>query len=107
MNVVLSLGLQKNIVMGMIDSRADVTICSSLVWPKHWPLICPGAGITGIGGSLATYLRAQVVTLNLEGKTASIKVYVMALRASLQMLIGRDVLSQLGVMITTEEKDFP
>ncbi|NWZ26863.1 POK9 protein, partial [Asarcornis scutulata] len=28
MNVVLSLGLQKNIVMCMIDSRADVTICS-------------------------------------------------------------------------------
>lgn len=107
MNVVLSIGSQQIAVICMIDSGADVTICSSIVRPKHWPLTSPATGITGVGGSSATYLSAQVVTLKLQEKTVSTRLHVMALPANLQMLIGRDVLSQLRAVITTDKKDFP
>lgn len=107
MNVTLSIGSHQITVTGMIDSGADVTICSTMIWPKHWPLTSPATGITGVGGSSATYLSAQVVTLKFEEKTISARLYVMALPANLQMLIGRDILSQLGAVITTDSKDFP
>jgi len=102
MPVVLS---QKNAsvqIYAMLDTGADITIVSTGVWLEEWPLSVPTTAIAGVGGHSAPMMNQYPVQITFpEGQEVSLKVYVMQLPETLSALIGRNVLSQIGVVLTT------
>jgi len=79
-----------------------MTIVSTGVWPEEWPLSVPTTAIAGVGGHSAHMMSKYPVQITFpEGQEVSLKVYVMQLPETLSALIGRNVLSQTGVVLTT------
>jgi len=101
MRVVLS---QKNAsvqIYAMLDTRADITIVNTGVWPEEWPRSVPTTAIAGVGGHSTAMMSQYPVQITFpEGQEVSLNVYVMQLPETLSALIGRDVLSQIGVVLT-------
>lgn len=88
----------------LIDTGADVTVVSLEQWPSNWELDNPSLPIMGVGGVQATKVSAKPIQVMLEdGSHCTIRPYVMPLPIC---LVGRDVLSQLGAIITTGIKNF-
>ena len=84
----------------MIDTGADVTVLPFSVWPTMWELDSAGSTISGIGGSRLTQVSKNFILFtDQEGHQAWVKPYV--LHTSLSLL-GRDVLSQWGMRISTD-----
>jgi len=102
MHVVLS---QKNAsvqIYAMLDTGADITIVSTGVWPEECPLSVPTVTIAGVGGHSTPMMSQHPVQITFpEGQEVSLKVYVMQLPETLSALIGHNVLSQIGVVLTT------
>jgi len=102
MHVVLS---QKNAsvqIHAMLDTGADITILSTGVWLEEWPLSVSTVAITGVGGHSTPMMSKYPVQITFpEGQEVSLKVYVMQLPETLAALIGRDFLSQIGVVLPT------
>ncbi|KAK4806981.1 hypothetical protein QYF61_000310 [Mycteria americana] len=87
----------------MLDTGADVTIISRNIWPSSWPVELPTSSIAGVGGQSVPYISKQPIHLQFpEGQHATLKVYVLPLPGTLEALIGRDVLSQIGAVLTTK-----
>ena len=87
----------------MLDTGADVTIISRDIWPSMWPVELPTSCIAGVGGQSTPYISKQPIHLQFpEGQHATLKVYVLPLPGTLEALIGRDVLSQIGAVLTTK-----
>ena len=102
MHVVLS---QKNSsvqIYAMLDTGADVTMISTVVWPEEWPVGAPAEAIARVEGHSAPMMSKYPVQITFpEGQEVNLRVYVMQLPGTLAALIGRDVLSQIGVVLTT------
>ncbi|KAK4811206.1 hypothetical protein QYF61_021277 [Mycteria americana] len=87
----------------MLDTGADVTIISRNIWPSSWPVELPTSSIAGVGGQSVPYISKHPIHLQFpEGQHATLKVYVLPLPGTLEALIGRDVLSQIGAVLTTK-----
>jgi len=79
-----------------------MTIVSTGVWSEEWPLSVPTTAITGVGGHSTPMMSQYPVQITFpEGQEVSLKVYVMQLPKTLSALIGCDVLSKIGVVLTT------
>ena len=88
--------------MAMLDTGADITIVSMGVWPEEWPLSVPTTAIAGVGGHSTPMISQYPVQITFpEEQEVSLKVYVMQLPETLSALIGHNVLSQIGVVLTT------
>ncbi|KAJ7411920.1 hypothetical protein WISP_100038 [Willisornis vidua] len=88
----------------MMDTGADVTIVSRQLWPRSWRLQPAVDAVQGVGGGSNPLQSVQPFQLRFpEGQTVSTCPYVMALPGQLDGLIGRDVLSQLGVTVSVPE----
>lgn len=86
---------------GLLDTGADTSIISPEQYPSNWPLHATANTVTGIGGmTLAS--RSPIITVEIEGKTTAVAFSIVQLPPTVQCLIGRDVLSQLGVVLTNE-----
>ncbi|NXE44376.1 POK9 protein, partial [Ptilorrhoa leucosticta] len=83
---------------GLLDAGADSSIISPSSWPNHWPLYATSSTVSGVGG-LALAQRSPLVTITIEKQSVQTTVSVVTLPPTVQCLIGRDVLTQLEVML--------
>jgi len=101
-HVVLSQKNESVQIYAMLDTGADVTIISTVVWPEEWPVSVPTTAVAGVGGHSTPMMSKNPVRITFpEGQEVNLKVYVMHLPGTLAALIGRDVLSQIGVVLTS------
>jgi len=102
MRVVMSQKNESVQIYAMLDTGADVTIVGMIVWPEEWPVSAPAAAIAGVGGHSTTMMSKHPVRMTFpEGQEVNLRVYVMQLPGTLTALIGREVLSQIGAVLTT------
>ncbi|OPJ79351.1 hypothetical protein AV530_002673 [Patagioenas fasciata monilis] len=87
----------------LLDTGADLTILDEKVWPHFWPLKHVDRGVEGVGGYTAVRRSCDRILISIEDKSASVPITVMPLPAGVNGLVGRDVLDQLGVILTTEK----
>ena len=98
---------QKRSICTMLDTGADMTIIGTSSWPPEWQTCVPPGNIEGVGGSSTPRISLEPVQISMaEGQLACTWVYVMVLPGTIEALIGRDVLTQWGVTITTDQKHF-
>ncbi|KAJ7423515.1 endogenous retrovirus group K member 9 Pol protein-like protein [Willisornis vidua] len=102
--VLLTSGSDIRVLSMMLDTGADVTIVSCDSWPEHWKLVPALDAIQGVGGGSNPQQSAQPVKLKFpEGQTVTLRPYVMPLPGQLGGLIGRDVMSKLGAVLSVPE----
>jgi len=102
MSIIMSQRNESVQIYAMLDTGADVSIVSTIVWPEEWPVSAPTAAIAGVGGHSTTMMSKHPVQMTFpEGQEVSLRVYIMQLTGTLPALIGRDVLSQIGAVLTT------
>lgn len=102
MNIGLSQNNLSKQIVAMLDTGADITIINKSIWLVCWPVELPTSSITGIGGQSTPYVSKHPVCLHFpERQEVSLKIYVLQLPGTLEALTGRDVLSQIGAVLTT------
>lgn len=84
-------------LQGLLDTGADSSIVSPEIWPPHWPLQAAIATVTGIGG-LSLTKKSPPLQIHLDEQVVHTSVSVAPLPPTVQCLIGRNVLSQLGAL---------
>ncbi|RMB97206.1 hypothetical protein DUI87_26308 [Hirundo rustica rustica] len=95
--VELCLNGQIKKLMGLLDTGADTSIIAPSEWPHDWPLQAAATTVTGVGGmTLAS--RTPTLTVVIDGKYAQASFSITPLPPTVQCLIGRDVLAQLGIV---------
>lgn len=87
----------------LLDTGADLTIVDYGRWPQHWPLLPMPRGVEGVGGHSSVQRSRDRIRLTIEGRSASSYVTVMSLPQGVNGLLGRDILDQLGVVLTTDK----
>ncbi|TRZ09402.1 hypothetical protein HGM15179_017705 [Zosterops borbonicus] len=83
---------------------SDVSIGNQIFWPLDWPLQTPSNHIIGVGGLRITSISTNPIRITFEdNQVIVVRPYIMTLAIKLHGLIGRDVLSQLGMVLTTDQ----
>lgn len=94
----LTLHLDGKAFEGLIDTGADATVIAARHWPRNWPSLPSITHLKGIGQT--TCPRQSTKTLkwtDTEGNSGEIRPYIVP---DLPVnLWGRDILSQLGLMM--------
>lgn len=85
----------------LLDTGADVSIISERYWPHNWPSHTTGASVAGVGG-LTLARKSPLLRWTIEEKTINCCASILPLPEGVQALIGRDILSQMGMVLTTE-----
>ncbi|NXR57214.1 POK9 protein, partial [Hippolais icterina] len=94
----LSFQGQSITLIGLLDTGADICVISPGEWPSDWPVQPSTTTVTGIGGmTLAN--RTPVLKVEIDGKQAAASFSIAPLPPTVKCLIGRDVLSQLGLVL--------
>ncbi|NXJ14991.1 POK9 protein, partial [Odontophorus gujanensis] len=82
----------------LLDTGVDASIINSNCYPSHWPLFEAVATVSGVGGvSLAK--RTPMMTIYIDEKQMTAVFSVITLPQGVECLIGRDILSQLGMRL--------
>lgn len=100
--VVLTLAMERSTVQVSVtlDTGADVTIISQQKWPRSWPLVNAIDAVQGGWGCATPQCSLKTIKLKFPaGQEVATRPYVMPLPGGLGGLVGRDVLSQLGVTL--------
>jgi len=85
----------------LVDTGADVTIVPRSLWPRRWPTIPASTAVVGVGGSQQTLISKTPVMIEFkDGNSVTTRPYVMTIPIT---LLGRDVLSQMGVKLVTHD----
>ena len=92
-------------VEGLLDTGADSSVLSPSSWPQGWPLQEHTTTITGVGG-LTLANRTPPLQLTIEGQTVTAVLAVVQLPPGVNCLIGRDVLAQMGIVLTNDHHLF-
>ncbi|XP_051627577.1 uncharacterized protein LOC127462736 [Manacus candei] len=90
-------------LIALLDTGADVSIVAACKWPTSWPLVNSGATVAGVGG-LTLAKRSPPITITLDEMTVNCTVSVLPLPDGVQALIGRDILAQMGMVLTNEPR---
>lgn len=91
----------KQTLEGLLDTGADSSIISPDCWPRNWPLQSTTATVTGVGG-LTLARKSPMLSVTIDGKTLWTVFSIVPLPPTVQCLIGRDILAQMGVVLTNE-----
>jgi len=86
----------------LLDTGADLTIVEERLWPKTWPTKPMERGVEGVGGYTPVQRSVDRIVITIDNRHATVPVTIMPLPNGVNGLIGRDVLDQLGVVLTTE-----
>lgn len=89
-------------LLGLLDTGADTCIIAPTEWPSDWPVQPSTTTVTGIGGMTLANCT-PVLTVEIEGKLASASFSIALLPPTVKCLIGRDVLAQLGLVLTNNQ----
>lgn len=94
----LTLFIQGRLFEGILDSGADSTVISKDSWPSSWPLQPSMTHLQGIGQSHNTLQSSQWLPWqDKEGNKGTVRPFVIpGLPVNLW---GRDILSQMGVIM--------
>ncbi|NXG96950.1 POK9 protein, partial [Loxia leucoptera] len=96
--VKITYGHQSITLYGLLDTGADTSIISPEAWPQHWPLFPSANMLTGVGGfTLAS--RSPSLSVCIEDQQISAVFSIVQLPPTVSCLIGRDILTQLGVVL--------
>ena len=85
----------------LLDTGADVSIISERYWPSDWPSHTTGATVAGVGG-LTLARKSPLLQWTIGEKVISCCASIIPLPDGVQALIGRDILAQMGMVLTTE-----
>ncbi|TRZ07079.1 hypothetical protein HGM15179_020030 [Zosterops borbonicus] len=95
---------QGHILAAALTKGSDVSILNQLYWPSDWPLQTPTNHIIGVGGMRIPSISTDPICITFEdGQVIVARPYVMPLHVKIRGLLGRDVLSQLGLVLTTDQ----
>ncbi|TRZ07167.1 hypothetical protein HGM15179_019939, partial [Zosterops borbonicus] len=104
-------GSTSGVVMLMLDlstrPRRDIILTSDTsiidpgLWPSEWLLETRGSTITGVGGVTLARCTPQI-TVSMDNRTVNDVLAVAPLPTGVCCLIGRDLLSQLGMVLTND-----
>ncbi|TRZ06393.1 hypothetical protein HGM15179_020715, partial [Zosterops borbonicus] len=83
-------------IKSLLDTGAD----TSIIDPK-WPLETGGSTITGVGG-VALAKCTPKITVSIDNRTVNSVLAVAPLPTRVRCLIGRDLLSQLEIVLTND-----
>lgn len=92
---------EKQTLEGLLDTGADSSIISLDFWPHNWPLQPTTVTVTRVGG-LTLARKSPMLSVTIDGKTLRSVFSIAPLPPTVQCLIGRDVLAQMGVVLTNE-----
>lgn len=94
----LTLKLNGKTFKGILDSGADSTVLAQASWPPSWPCQPSLTHLQGIGQSTNTLQSSQLLTWeDPEGNTGHVRPFIVpGLPVNLW---GRDILSQMGVLM--------
>ncbi|NWV69518.1 POK9 protein, partial [Malurus elegans] len=88
---------KQHVLTGLLDTGADSSIVAPQYWPARW-LVQASTTVTGIGGmTLAS--RSPTLQVTIDGKTIAAVFSIVQLPPTVQCLVGRDILPQLGVIL--------
>lgn len=88
-------------VNALLDTGADISIISTENWPQHWPTVETSTTISGVGG-MTFARRSPPLQWTLGDKTVECTVSILPLPDGVHALVGRDILAQMGVVLTTD-----
>ncbi|NWV50514.1 POK9 protein, partial [Daphoenositta chrysoptera] len=89
---------QKRTLTALLDTGAETSIITPSNWPRDWPLQASTATITGVGGMTLAH-KSPLLTVIIENKSTQVVFSIVQLPPTVQCLIGRDILAQLGVVL--------
>lgn len=100
-NLTIEFQGKKVTLQGLLDTGANASIISPDCWPQAWPLQPAMATVTGVGG-LTLARKLPVLTVTIDGKILKYVFSIVPLPPAVQCLVGRDILAQLGIVLTNE-----
>ncbi|RMC22148.1 hypothetical protein DUI87_03021 [Hirundo rustica rustica] len=83
----------------LLDTGADTCIVDLTKYPKMWPLLSSNTTVSGIGG-IRLAQRSPLLTVEVDNKLAKAVFSLTPLPAEVDCILGRDVLTQLGYVLT-------
>ncbi len=92
-------------VWGMLDMGADCSVVNAEQWSDAWPIQNSLTPVAGIGGSQGAQKAAKFLNWTYQDLTGLFK--PLRVGGLGYALWGRDVLSQMGVHLTTPEHLYP
>ncbi|RLV63133.1 hypothetical protein DV515_00018585 [Chloebia gouldiae] len=92
---------QRKTFMSLLDMGSDSSIISPEHWPNDWPLMPTATTVTGIGG-LQLASQSPLLKATIDGKRISATFSVVTLPPTVQCLICRDILVQLGIKLLSD-----
>ena len=85
----------------LLDTGADVSIISTKIWPQHWPTRETSSTVAGVGG-VTLARKSSTLQWTIGNKVVNCSVSILPLPEGVQALIGRDILAQMGMVLTSE-----
>ena len=95
--------IQENKMSGLLDTGADVSCIAGKDWTLSWPTRLTSASLVGIGSVPSVAKSSQILTWSDEkGAQGTFCPYVIP---SLPFsLLGRDILSQMGMLLYSPDE---
>lgn len=88
-------------INALLDTGADVSIISTQNWPQHWPTFETNTTVAGVGG-LTLARQSPPLQWTIGDKVVKCCISVIPLPDGVHALIGRDILAQVGMVLTSE-----
>ena len=85
----------------LLDTGADVSIISTHHWPYHWPTFESGATVAGVGG-LTLARKSPPLQWTIAEQVVNCCASIIPLPPGVAALVGRDILAQMGMVLTTD-----
>ncbi|TRZ07403.1 hypothetical protein HGM15179_019710 [Zosterops borbonicus] len=87
----------------LLDTGSDISIINQLYWPPDWPLQAPSNHVIRVGGMTVSAISTDPIRIIFKNGRVVARLHIMPLHVELPGLLGRDVLSQLGLVLTTDQ----
>ena len=88
---------------GLLDTGADISYIAGKDWPSSWPTCLTSAGLVGIE-SMPSVAKSSQILIWSDEKGAQMTFCTYALPSLPFSLWGRDVLSQMGMLLYSPDE---